>query len=137
MTDIEETISPPAEEEPDIVVEDDEDEELLVGATGTEIKLFGKWSFDDIEVRDISLVVGISNCTRTIHFVDESDALFAWNILFHCRIVHILQLILVHCRFFSCQSRITLPAKVIMLCICRTPPVGIKRNVSVKHRARL
>ena len=37
--------------------EDIEEEEEYVAVGATEIKLFGKWSFDDIEVRDISLVV--------------------------------------------------------------------------------
>merc|ERR1712028_264180 len=32
-----------------------EEEEEFVAAGATEIKLFGKWSFDDIEIRDISL----------------------------------------------------------------------------------
>ena len=36
---------------------DQEEEDDFVPATGNEIKLFGKWSFDDIEVRDISLEV--------------------------------------------------------------------------------
>lgn len=45
----------PAEEEPVVVAEEEEDFVPVGGAT--EIKLFGKWSFDDIEVRDISLVV--------------------------------------------------------------------------------
>ena len=34
----------------------EEDDFVAVGGA-TEVKLFGKWSFDDIEVRDISLVV--------------------------------------------------------------------------------
>lgn len=41
----------PVEEE---VLEEEED---FVAASATDIKLFGKWSFDDIEIRDISLVV--------------------------------------------------------------------------------
>mmetsp|Transcript_26975 Transcript_26975/g.41364 ORF Transcript_26975/g.41364 Transcript_26975/m.41364 type:complete len:237 (-) Transcript_26975:482-1192(-) len=40
------------EEEPEYA---EEDEYVGVGGS-TEVKLFGKWSFDDIEVRDISLV---------------------------------------------------------------------------------
>jgi hypothetical protein len=43
------------EEEPEIAVEEEEEYVAVGGAT--EVKLFGKWSFDDIEVRDISLVV--------------------------------------------------------------------------------
>jgi|TARA_B110001450_G_scaffold119064_1_gene112273 hypothetical protein len=34
-----------------------EEEEEFVAAGATEVKLFGKWSFDDIEIRDISLEV--------------------------------------------------------------------------------
>jgi hypothetical protein len=36
------------------------EEENFVNAGATEVKLFGKWSFDDIEVRDLSLNV----CTQ-------------------------------------------------------------------------
>ena len=36
---------------------DDDDEYVPEISGATEIKLFGKWAFDDIEVRDISLVV--------------------------------------------------------------------------------
>lgn len=35
----------------------EEEEDFVAVGGATEIKLFGKWSFDDIEVRDISLVV--------------------------------------------------------------------------------
>jgi len=58
MADVEEepmTEEPLADEEVDDV-EEEEEEYVAVGGA-TEIKLFGKWSFDDIEVRDISLVV--------------------------------------------------------------------------------
>ena len=44
------------EEEPDEEEVAEEEEFVAVGG-GAEIKLFGKWSFDDIEIRDISLVV--------------------------------------------------------------------------------
>jgi len=58
MADVEEE---PMMEEPiaDEEVDDDveEEEEYVAVGGATEIKLFGKWSFDDIEVRDISLVV--------------------------------------------------------------------------------
>jgi small subunit ribosomal protein S5e len=53
----------PEEEQDDEQVEVDElalveelEDYVAVGGA-TEIKLFGKWAFDDIEVRDISLVV--------------------------------------------------------------------------------
>jgi hypothetical protein len=35
------------------------EDEFVPIASAPEIKLFGKWSFDDIEVRDISLVVRV------------------------------------------------------------------------------
>uniref|UniRef100_A0A7S4N0H9 Small ribosomal subunit protein uS7 domain-containing protein n=1 Tax=Odontella aurita TaxID=265563 RepID=A0A7S4N0H9_9STRA len=41
--------------------EEEEDEYAAIGGA-TEVKLFGKWSFDDVEVRDISLVDYIA-CT--------------------------------------------------------------------------
>lgn len=44
------------EAEPEYGAEE-EDEFVVEGGVATEVKLFGKWSFDDIEVRDISLVV--------------------------------------------------------------------------------
>ena len=54
MADVEEPVEDtPAEE---VAAEEEEDDFVAVGGA-TEVKLFGKWSFDDIEVRDISLVV--------------------------------------------------------------------------------
>jgi len=38
----------------------EEEEDFVAVGGATEVKLFGKWSFDDIEVRDISLVVRLS-----------------------------------------------------------------------------
>ena len=56
MADVEEPVEDiVADEEAEEVEEDDEEEFVAVGAT--EVKLFGKWSFDDIEIRDISLEV--------------------------------------------------------------------------------
>ena len=61
MSDEAEEVAVAGSEEPDPLEEDDEDE--YVGAGGaTEVKLFGKWSFDDIEVRDISLEVSDASC---------------------------------------------------------------------------
>jgi small subunit ribosomal protein S5e len=60
MAEVEEPIvdAPEEEEEVEEVAVVEEQEEFVVGPGGAaEIKLFGKWSFDDIEVRDISLVV--------------------------------------------------------------------------------
>jgi len=56
MTDVEEPVEDiVAEEEAEEVEEDLEEEEEFVAVGATEVKLFGKWSFDDIEIRDISL----------------------------------------------------------------------------------
>jgi small subunit ribosomal protein S5e len=44
------------DEQPEDVEVEEEEEYVAVGGA-TAVKLFGKWSFDDIEVRDISLVV--------------------------------------------------------------------------------
>lgn len=56
MAEVEEPVDDIVADEEAEEVEDDEEEEFVaVGAT--EVKLFGKWSFDDIEIRDISLEV--------------------------------------------------------------------------------
>ena len=57
MADVAEEIVEAVEEE---VEEVEEEEEFVAAADVTEVKLFGKWSFDDIEVRDISLEVSLS-----------------------------------------------------------------------------
>jgi small subunit ribosomal protein S5e len=56
MADVEEPVVAPEEpvEEPEEV---EEEEDFVQVGGAAEVKLFGKWSFDDIEVRDISLVV--------------------------------------------------------------------------------
>ena len=51
MADVEEPVEEYAEE-----AEVEEEEEFVAGGK-TPVKLFGKWSFDDIEIRDISLEV--------------------------------------------------------------------------------
>jgi small subunit ribosomal protein S5e len=48
-----------AEEEAVELEEEVEEEEEFVAVGATEVKLFGKWSFDDIEIRDISLEVSV------------------------------------------------------------------------------
>lgn len=63
MAEVEEPIVAPEEEEEIAVAEE---EEFVAAGSATEIKLFGKWSFDDIEVRDISLVVCTWKCRRYI-----------------------------------------------------------------------
>lgn len=58
MAEVEENPFEPTTEEEEVEVEVEEEEEVFVpGSSAVEIKLFGKWSFDDIEIRDISLVV--------------------------------------------------------------------------------
>lgn len=54
MADVAEEVVEAVEE---VVEEIEEEEEEFVAAGATEVKLFGKWSFDDIEIRDISLEV--------------------------------------------------------------------------------
>ena len=60
MTDVEEPVEDiVAEDEAEEVEEDLDEEEEFVAVGATEVKLFGKWSFDDIEIRDISLEVSV------------------------------------------------------------------------------
>ena len=58
MADVEEPVEE-TYEEPEAV---EEDEEYVNAGGATEVKLFGKWSFDEIEIRDISLEVNMPNC---------------------------------------------------------------------------
>jgi hypothetical protein len=62
MAEVEEPYEEPAYEEeaaePEYAAEE---EEFVAEGVATEVKLFGKWAFGDIEVRDISLVVSASN----------------------------------------------------------------------------
>lgn len=53
MSDIEEPTS--VEETTPYEVEEEEEAEFIGDESAPEVKLFGKWSFEDIEVRDISL----------------------------------------------------------------------------------
>lgn len=48
----------------DAGLDDEDDIEGFVTSGATEVKLFGKWAFDNIEVRDLSLEV--SYCCRQI-----------------------------------------------------------------------
>lgn len=58
MADVEETpVEETYEEEVAEEVVAEEEEDYVVEGTATEVKLFGKWSFADIEIRDISLEV--------------------------------------------------------------------------------
>jgi small subunit ribosomal protein S5e len=58
MADVEEPVVEETFEEPEAEAEEEEEEYVNVGGA-TEVKLFGKWSFDEIEIRDISLEVKI------------------------------------------------------------------------------
>jgi hypothetical protein len=65
MADVAEPVEEPTYEEPAAEEAEVEEEEEFVAVGGaTEVKLFGKWSFDDIEIRDISLEV--RPCMRRI-----------------------------------------------------------------------
>ena len=59
MADVEE---PQYEEEvaEEVEAEEEEEEEYAYADDTPEVKLFGKWSFDDVEVRDISPVVSLT-----------------------------------------------------------------------------
>jgi small subunit ribosomal protein S5e len=59
MADVEEPVDEPTYEEPEAVEPEiePEAEDFVASGGATEVKLFGKWSFDDIEIRDISLEV--------------------------------------------------------------------------------
>lgn len=72
MAEVEEEVPPAGEEGEEVAAEGGAlvvDEEDFVAAGGaTEVKLFGKWSFDDIEIRDISLVV---SCKKNLMLEKE------------------------------------------------------------------
>ena len=51
-------------------LDDEEEEEYVNVGTASEVKLFGKWTFDDIEVRDISLEVGKIHILKTNLFTE-------------------------------------------------------------------
>jgi small subunit ribosomal protein S5e len=57
MSETEEPVAAAADEEPAPEENLEEEEDFVPPGGATEVKLFGKWSFDDIEVRDISLEV--------------------------------------------------------------------------------
>ena len=70
MADVEEPVEETPVEEPEagFAGEEEEEEHFVAVGGATEVKLFGKWSFDDIEIRDISLVVstGLLNFRRPV-----------------------------------------------------------------------
>jgi small subunit ribosomal protein S5e len=64
MAEVEEPVTAPEGEEEHVEPEELEEEEFVQVGGAAEVKLFGKWSFDEIEVRDISLVVGTTVSER-------------------------------------------------------------------------
>lgn len=72
MADVEEPVEPQAEEA-EAVEEPVEEEEIL--ATTTDVKLFGKWSFDDIEISDLSLEVSVPGVPIGYHTMDLGKCL--------------------------------------------------------------
>lgn len=64
MAEVAEEIVVDAAEEVAEEIEDEPEEEFVAAAGASDVKLFGKWSFDDIEVRDISLEVSFVLLTR-------------------------------------------------------------------------
>jgi len=56
MADVEEPVEDIVADE-EVVEPEEEEEEEFVAVGATVVQLFGKWSFDDIEIRDISLEV--------------------------------------------------------------------------------
>jgi hypothetical protein len=78
---LEEELIEEVEEE---IIEELEDEFVALGGAA-EVKLFGKWSFDDIEIRDISLVVCLFrielSCAVvycTLHYVACDTIVYYW-----------------------------------------------------------
>lgn len=61
MAEVEEPIVDAPEEVEEPLEAPGQEEDFVQIGTTTDIKLFGKWSFDEIEIRDISLVVRNSN----------------------------------------------------------------------------
>jgi small subunit ribosomal protein S5e len=57
MSDIEEPTVVEETTIEEVEVEIEEEAEFVGDESASEVKLFGKWSFEEIEIRDISLVV--------------------------------------------------------------------------------
>lgn len=68
MADVEEPIEV-AEEVEEEVVEEEVEDDVEYGGDEKEVKLFGKWSFNEIEVRDISLEVRGYDFKLIIHVI--------------------------------------------------------------------
>ena len=101
MAEVEETPYEPTTEEEEVEVEVEEEEEVFApGSSAVEIKLFGKWSFDDIEIRDISLVV------RT----------FLTTLHNHHSFIHVYLSIYLCCCHERSQLRFDLSSLFVLLC---------------------
>lgn len=108
----------PAAEEPE-TYEEEVDNELVYGTTAElpEIKLFGRWSCDDVNVSDMSLAVSVPKAISTC-FVSSKNV-YSNNIFYsHLRI------------------RITLQLKKSTLVIYHIQLVVMLPNDSVKHNAQ-
>lgn len=132
MADVEEPQVDEAVEEPKV-----EEEEFVAVGGATAIKLFGKWPFDDIEIRDISLVV--SRITH-LHYVcmhaTNSTATKEDFVLYYKTVSNdCCYSILFY--FYYCSYRITLPAKVITPRTFPTRRVATRRSDFARHHARL
>jgi hypothetical protein len=131
------TYEEPAAEEPEV----EEEEEFVAVGGATEVKLFGKWSFDDIEIRDISLEV--RPCKHRIEF--ESLGMMRTGLLVHYLFMNLFVLMVLVSvslqQYFltpsisSTTHRITLPARETMPLTFPTLPDATKRSVSARHRA--
>jgi hypothetical protein len=138
----------PVEVEVDELAMVEELEDYVAVGGATEIKLFGKWAFDDIEVRDISLVVRfnlvVGCCVGSwVFWVGTcaacGDDAWSYDRSFFCyhmstsTLTFFSLFTIYNCRFL----RITLPAKVITPHTYLTLPVDTPKNVSVKLRVLL
>jgi hypothetical protein len=121
MAEVEEPYVEPAYEEeaaePEYVAEE---EEFVAEGVATEVKLFGKWAFGDIEVRDISLVVSASNSL----FVSQQSSMVS-------SLVAIINIIIVY------VTRTILLARVTMPRICPTRLVDTPRSAFARPPAPL
>ena len=109
MADVAEEIVDAVEEE---VEEIEEEEEEFAPADATEVKLFGKWSFDDIEIRDISLEVR-RKCKQTETAL-WTNAMRYSRLGLCCAVFFCLDIHFSHENFLSSCLRITLHARETM-----------------------
>jgi hypothetical protein len=94
-----------------------EEEEYAVQGVATEVKLFGKWAFGDIEVRDISLVVRFYPLLFVVLLTNRERGP---SLTRHIFVV-------------TYGIRTTLLARVTMPRTCPTPRVGTPRNAFARH----